>query len=290
MKYEESREKSLEVLRQALPLMSRQPAAFHPPSYAVWYEHLAGLNPPLTTALSRRLACGPLLDHDVLDLHHLYIEMREERVHKRLFTALSAALSDVVRSAQAAGRDAGAFCDSLEAKHEALKVARDPQSLEALVVALLQDTRSMASVARELERGLSERGAEIARLQERLRQVESDAFLDPLTELRNRRGFEQDVLAATQEHNSLAGCALLFVDIDHFKRINDEYGHLLGDKVLRAVSDVIRCTIKGRDIAARLGGEEFAVLLPDTVLGPPRGGRADRKRHDLDRCRAGPHG
>ena len=266
LKYEESREKSLEILRQALPLMSRQPAGFYPPSYAVWYEHLAGINPPLSMALSRRLAAGPLLDHDVLDLHHLYIEVREERAHKRLFSALSTALSDVARSAQAAGRDAGTFCDSLEARQVALQAARDPKALEGLVVALLEDTRGMASVVREFARGLTERSAEISLLQERLRQVESDAFIDPLTELRNRRGFEQDVLAATQSRNSLAGCALLFVDIDHFKRINDQYGHLLGDKVLRAVSDVIRFSIKGRDIAARLGGEEFAVLLPDTVL------------------------
>jgi diguanylate cyclase len=62
----------------------------------------------------------------------------------------------------------------------------------------------------------------------------------------------------------LTGAALLVVDIDHFKEVNDTHGHLLGDKVIRAVAHVLRSNIKGRDIAVRLGGDEFAVLLPDT--------------------------
>ena len=61
----------------------------------------------------------------------------------------------------------------------------------------------------------------------------------------------------------------LLADIDHFKEVNDTYGHLLGDKVIRFVADVLRPHIKGRDVAARVGGEEFAVLLPDTCAELP---------------------
>lgn len=62
----------------------------------------------------------------------------------------------------------------------------------------------------------------------------------------------------------LKGAALLIADIDHLKHINDTHGHLLGDKVLRVIAQVLRSNIKGRDVAARLGGEEFAILLPAT--------------------------
>ena len=69
-----------------------------------------------------------------------------------------------------------------------------------------------------------------------------------------------------REPPGLLGSALLLADIDHFKVVNDTYGHVLGDKVIRAVAHVLRSSIKGRDVAARLGGEEFAILLPQTSL------------------------
>jgi diguanylate cyclase len=58
----------------------------------------------------------------------------------------------------------------------------------------------------------------------------------------------------------------LIADIDHFKNVNDTYGHVLGGKVIRAVAQVIHSNIKGRDIAARICGEEFAVLLQQTAI------------------------
>jgi diguanylate cyclase len=103
-------------------------------------------------------------------------------------------------------------------------------------------------------------------LRARLTKAETDALVDPLTGLSNRRGFERDVQTLQEARGSLASCAVLFIDIDHFKSINDLHGHALGDCVLRTVGSLIREGIKGRDLAARLGGEEFVVLLTDTTI------------------------
>ena len=99
-------------------------------------------------------------------------------------------------------------------------------------------------------------------LHESQQQLEILAFKDELTELYNRRYFlEQLALAVKQQKRSESYFALVYMDLDYFKSINDTYGHQAGDKLLREVAKRISITIRDSDIAARLGGDEFAVLL-----------------------------
>ncbi len=90
---------------------------------------------------------------------------------------------------------------------------------------------------------------------------------DPLTGLFNRRHFNA-VLTQEIEHVARSGNAalLLMLDIDHFKKINDQHGHLAGDQVLQAVTRCIASCVRPRDTVARYGGEEFAVILPDCKI------------------------
>jgi diguanylate cyclase (GGDEF)-like protein len=104
-----------------------------------------------------------------------------------------------------------------------------------------------------------------ARLYNRIEQI---AVTDELTGLSNRRGFfqlgERELERALRFERALA---VLLFDIDHFKRVNDTYGHSAGDEVLRALADCIRQNIRGIDVAGRYGGEEFVLVLPETPLG-----------------------
>jgi diguanylate cyclase (GGDEF)-like protein len=92
------------------------------------------------------------------------------------------------------------------------------------------------------------------------------AHLDPLTTLPNRRAFrDAAMLKLAESLTAHRPCAMITLDIDHFKRVNDAYGHGAGDTVLRRVADSIKAPLRpNTDIAARMGGEEFSVLLPDT--------------------------
>jgi diguanylate cyclase (GGDEF)-like protein len=120
-----------------------------------------------------------------------------------------------------------------------------------------------------LSRAIVRTGAHLSDLQEELRR---HATVDDLTGLANRRGFfalgEHELLVAARTRSSVA---LLFIDVDGLKRVNDELGHVVGDLLLKEAADAIRETIRASDVAGRLGGDEFCVLLMgDPELDPDR--------------------
>jgi len=128
------------------------------------------------------------------------------------------------------------------------------EELEARIFASLR----MKASAIELRKRNTE-------LESMLHHVEALAITDPLTGLFNRRRFA-DVLrhefAMTRRYGSTLSCVL--IDIDHFKSINDRFGHNVGDQVLRALAERFSQNLREVDLAARYGGEEFAILLPQT--------------------------
>src|SRR5690606_317078 len=108
---------------------------------------------------------------------------------------------------------------------------------------------------------------ETQQLSAKLEEQRQQALLDPLTGLANRAAWnarsELEYARIQRNHSSLL---LSIIDIDHFKRINDTYGHLAGDKVLKIIAQELKKRLRKTDFIARFGGEEYVILLPDTPL------------------------
>lgn len=109
--------------------------------------------------------------------------------------------------------------------------------------------------------------SDISRFKRKERELAHMAMTDELTGLFNRRSFmhsfEQEIERARRYHKPVS---LMLIDIDHFKRVNDEYGHQIGDLVLQRFAETVRTTLREIDVFGRIGGEEFAVMMPETDL------------------------
>lgn len=134
-------------------------------------------------------------------------------------------------------------------------------------VDVLAATARLLEANRSLQQDLSEARAEIQNQRSQLETYMEQALTDSLTGLANRRGFDQE-LERRVAHRLRGGppVSLLLVDVDHFKRFNDEHGHQAGDAVLSQVADVLNESTRQMDFLARYGGEEFGVVLPGTTL------------------------
>jgi diguanylate cyclase (GGDEF)-like protein len=121
-----------------------------------------------------------------------------------------------------------------------------------------------------------------ARLNEALERLRALAVTDALTGLYNRRycwdALKREVIVARR---GPAAFSVILIDLDHFKRVNDAWGHEAGDRVLQATADLLRSHIRGSDIAVRYGGEEFALLLPRTGAAVAEE-RAEQLRRELE--------
>jgi diguanylate cyclase (GGDEF)-like protein len=104
---------------------------------------------------------------------------------------------------------------------------------------------------------------------QRFSTVKKEAIYDTLTNLFNRRHFEERLSAETQKaFGSESNLSMIMVDIDHFKKVNDTFGHDGGDKVLREIASLLKNSVRQHDTVARYGGEEFVLLLPGAPLDP----------------------
>ncbi|ABK42831.1 diguanylate cyclase [Magnetococcus marinus MC-1] len=146
--------------------------------------------------------------------------------------------------------------------------------LESLRGALVTEAEALRSQTQSLATSLSESQAQLDLTRKQLQQVQDDlkkakeeSLTDPLTQVANRRALFQSLTRETARTRRYGEpLSLIIIDLDHFKKINDTYGHPVGDRVLKEVAGHARALLRDSDTLARYGGEEFVALLPETTL------------------------
>lgn len=234
-----------------------------PPTFAVWYEFHAGRNAELRRVLSAIGGSGRTVDaHMMARIHDLFFGASSER---RVTQEAQATLREAVGQIRDAGADAARYGSTLE--DVAWQIERDEKDLAAIVAHLTEETSAMSARSMRLGDQLSLAGNRIAELEKQLASAHQAATTDALTALPNRRAFDSLLReCAGQAMNSGEDLCLLMIDIDHFKRVNDTWGHAVGDAVIRLVATTLSQQVTPPQVVARFGGEEFAVLLPATSL------------------------
>ena len=266
MRYSASRPQSAELLRLALAKMGQHDAAFNPITFAVWYEHVAGINPRLSEALEQSLKLEPKLgDETIQRLHRAHVADIDAAAAERVSGDFRRVMQSLSESAARTGDSASAFGEKLGALNRSLETA-DRSALATQVGDALAGTAEMRSSIEALRSQVSASQNEIEQLRADLQRTRLEAMLCPLTHVLNRKGFDQALQVLVAPASKAPAC-LVMIDIDHFKQVNDTHGHLMGDRVLQALGEILRRTVGDGDAsAARYGGEEFALLLPGSTV------------------------
>ena len=261
---------SAELLRLVLPLMSRHKIPVTPTNYAVWYEYAAGTNERLNARLDAAMKLGVdnVTEDLTISLHREFIDINSEMHRLEKAQQLFATLHDnVSRTLEQAYGKTNEYGQTLSQYQTRLTSDLSTEQLSLLIVDLNSSTTHMAKNNRHLLRDLNDSRDEISSLKKQLHEMKKQVKTDGLTALANRKAFFEQVTEMEANGDFLHGKhCLLMLDIDHFKKVNDTFGHLFGDKVIKAVATVLKKNTKGKDIAARFGGEEFIVLLPNTGI------------------------
>jgi diguanylate cyclase len=260
--------RALGYANSAIDLLKRATIPPYPQFYELLYTYATGVNPTLNARINAIFREG---DPTVDLAERLYNEfLKAQDANERISSVserMSHRIEAVHHAIDTAMTTANAYSGALQAASGDLEGDADPQTLKVMARRLLTETRRMQDANHQLELKLQSSRDDIAQLQRDLDDVRREAMLDPLTKICNRKSFDENLLKALADANGgEAPLCLMLLDIDHFKRFNDTWGHQTGDQVLRLVAMTLKSNIKGQDTAARYGGEEFAAILPETDL------------------------
>ena len=233
-----------------------------PVNYSVIYLHVSKRNEKLSVELDRHVQTYQEIDLIFIEgLFEKYIS-NSHTIDKQILDPIEKALTSTLEKINLQVDSDKTVASNLKKAEQALSKHEYHKSMQSIVAFLMSSITTSQQQHGDLSLELTRACGEVNFLKSKLEAARHEAIVDSLTGLYNRRGCDIKLqeIDIEQVHSSLA------IDIDHFKNVNDQFGHFIGDKVIQRIAKVIKATISDQDIAVRFGGEEFVVVMVNKTM------------------------
>lgn len=265
MKYNENSGDAANYLRQAIPLMVEHKIPPNPINYTLWYNYVAKKLPGLNASIDKEIGRAGTYDENYSELlynDHILAEDLED--HKKALTSLTEMATTMLTQVNTSTAESDKFEASLSSNISKLESAKSLSDVKDIIDSVSSSTSDMQMATKQFHASLNTAHSEIESLKKELATTRQHAYYDQLTQLYNRHSFDKCLNEAIAEN--CENLCLIMADVDHFKSFNDQYGHIVGDKVLQAMGAVLNNNSPENGTPARYGGEEFALVLKNCEL------------------------
>jgi diguanylate cyclase len=265
--FPESMQQAVAYLKATLPQLTKHELPPNPINYGLWYVHATGRRPELSEVLEKVAQGVEPFDETIAKiLFETHVCLRGADVTGKAaakFHLLTTMLQDHLRQSI----DGSTRLDkSIQSSRQSLQAAIDINDVVKTVDDVIALLDSFNETNRECRRTMQQADEEIDRLRAELERAQQNANIDELTRLYNRATFYRELKRKIQRSRDTPKLCVVLCDLDHFKAINDRFGHLMGDRVLQRIGALLLEQSREGTLAARYGGEEFALIVDDADL------------------------